>query len=72
MRDRERTVPYIPGIYQNDRNEKLSQKKIHAHGHAPRTKLSLYYFRSNLYQAVITEDFFLKIKRAFRDLKRGY
>ncbi len=36
-RDRERTVPmYIPDIYQN---EKLNQKK---HGHAPRTKLSLY------------------------------
>jgi hypothetical protein len=42
-RDRERTVPmYIPKIYQNDRDEKLNQIKIHAHGHAPRTKLSLY------------------------------
>jgi len=28
-RDRERTVPmYIPGIYQNDRDEKLNQKKF--------------------------------------------
>jgi len=41
-----RTVPmFIPDIYQNGRNEKLNQKKFsydHAHGHAPRTKLSLY------------------------------
>ena len=36
---------YIPDIYQNDRDEELNQKKIHAHdhahGHASRTKLSL-------------------------------
>jgi len=42
-RDRERTIPmYIPDIYQNDRDKKLKQKKIHAHDHVPRTKLSLY------------------------------
>ncbi len=39
-RDRERTIPNIPNIYQNDRDEKLNQKKL-SHSNASNTSCKI-------------------------------
>jgi len=62
---------FIPDIYQNDRDEKLNQKKIHAHDHAPvllkSTSFSSLFFESLFSSLDASPPFEFSVKKLFDD-----